>query len=104
MAEQQALFAIGRKFMNGVWVVVDKDKVVTNAQYGQSPHNRTEDDKPCSLALDLFVLSVEGVALWPPMFFAKLNTENELQREPVKCGIKFKELGDANHFEWVGEV
>lgn len=37
--EQLHLFRQGREMRNGVWVVVDKSRVVTNAKPGTSPHN-----------------------------------------------------------------
>lgn len=37
--EQLHLYRQGREFRGGIWVVVDKTKVVTNAKPGSSPHN-----------------------------------------------------------------
>lgn len=71
----------------------------TNATFGKSPHNYMEDGKKRSKALDLFLLDEDGVARFPPMFYAKLNAENEADKEPLKWGGKFKSFGDANHFE-----
>lgn len=38
-ARQAKLFAQGRELRNGVWVVVDEDKVVTRAEPWKSTHN-----------------------------------------------------------------
>lgn len=73
----------------------------SNAEFGKSPHNHMVDDRPCSLALDLFLLDEDGLARFPPMFYAKVNSDNERDREPIKWGGKFKSFGDANHFEMV---
>ncbi len=36
--QQMAYFAIGRKLINGIWVVTEPKKVVTNSQLGKSWH------------------------------------------------------------------
>lgn len=64
-----------------------------------SPHNNTKDGNPCSLALDVFLINEDGEARFPPLFYAKLNEENQAAREPIRWGGTFKTLGDFNHFE-----
>lgn len=38
-AEQQEIWELGRSLEHGLWVVVDKSKVVTKAKPGESAHN-----------------------------------------------------------------
>jgi hypothetical protein len=71
----------------------------------KSPHNYVRDGRPCSLALDVFLINEDGEARFPPLFYAKLNEENERDREPIRWGGTFKTLRDANHFELrIGEL
>ena len=71
----------------------------SNAHFGQSPHNNEKDGKPYRLALDLFQIDEDGVARFSGVFCAKVNEENEANREPIQWGGKFKHLGDADHFQ-----
>jgi hypothetical protein len=69
-----------------------------------SKHNFSKDGKPCSLALDLFVLSIENIAQFPPLQYAKINADNQAKNLPIKWGGQWKTLGDGDHFEYSGNV
>ena len=72
----------------------------THCQYPASAHNKTKADQtPCSMALDLFQEDEDGVARFSPIWYAKINAENEADKEPISWGGKFKNLGDADHFQ-----
>lgn len=72
----------------------------THCHYPNSAHNKTKPDgTPCAMALDLFQLDDDGVARFAPLWYAKVNTENEANHEPIAWGGKFKSLGDGDHFE-----
>lgn len=64
-----------------------------------SKHNNMEDKKPCSKALDLFLLDEDGLARFPPLFYAKLNADNEKEDKHIIWGGKWKSLKDLDHFE-----
>lgn len=67
----------------------------------KSAHNHMNaDGQPESLALDLFQIDDDGVARWSPTFMAKVNAENEEDREPLLWGGTFKTLGDSCHFQY----
>jgi hypothetical protein len=99
MAEQEEMYRAGRELKSGVWVVVDQRKVLTNARFGQSPHNHMEGNKPMSQAVDLFLIDEDGEARWPKPFFSKLAAE-ELEPGMVWGGT-FKSMrgGDADHYQ-----
>lgn len=72
----------------------------TRCHFPNSKHNKTKPDgTPCSMALDLFLWDEDGVARFPPLWYARLNAENEADREPIKWGGEFKSIGDGDHFE-----
>lgn len=71
----------------------------TRAPFPKSKHNHMEDGRPCSLALDLFQIDEDGVARFAPLFYAKVNAENEADRELIRWGGKFKSFVDGPHFE-----
>lgn len=71
----------------------------SNASFGSSPHNHMENGKPCSLALDLFLLDEDGVARFPPLFYAKLYSDCKRDMDRIRWGGTFKKLLDQNHFE-----
>lgn len=65
--EQHKMYQQGREFRRdeGVWVVVDDQAVVTDAQPGGSPHNVvTINGAPASVALDIVPMSPSGALLW----------------------------------------
>jgi peptidoglycan L-alanyl-D-glutamate endopeptidase CwlK len=83
--EQNALYAQGR---------TAKGAKVTNAQAGQSPHNY----KP-SAAFDIAFISLSTKLDWGKNNF-RLFADIIVKIQPlVVCGIDFKSLPDAPHFE-----
>lgn len=72
----------------------------TKLHFPNSPHNLVRDGKPCSMALDLFLINEDGEATFPPLWYAKVNLENEAARLPILWGGKWKTLGDGDHFEY----
>lgn len=74
----------------------------TRCHYPNSPHNKFQDGKPCSLALDLFQIDEDGNARFSPKWYAKVNAENESDKEPIIWGGQFKTIGDADHFQLKG--
>lgn len=101
-AEQDGFYAKGRKQNpDGSWAIVTPREVVTELRWPFSAHNHTDrSGMPQSMALDLFQLDEDGVARWVPLFFAKVNAENEKAGEPLQWGGKFKSLGDSCHFQF----
>lgn len=84
--EQDAYFATGR----------------SNARWPNSKHNNMVDNKPLSLALDLFQIDDDGNARWSPQFMTKLATECQKNMDPIYWGgnIKLRSGGrDYCHFE-----
>ena len=66
-AKQSALYQQGREFKreDGIWVVVNRDAVVTDAPAGQSPHNVvTKEGAPASVAIDTVPIVAGGQLLW----------------------------------------
>jgi hypothetical protein len=71
----------------------------SHAKFPMSPHNNVEENAvPCSLALDIFQL-VGTIAVFNPVFYAKVNEYNEKNGYPITWGGRFRTLGDANHFQ-----
>jgi len=83
--EQNALYAQGR---------TKKGSIVTNAQAGQSPHNYNR-----SAAFDIAFISVGKKLDWNKKYF-RLFADIIVKIQPlVVCGIDFKSIPDAPHFE-----
>lgn len=83
--EQNALYAQGRG---------KKGSIVTNAQAGQSPHNYNR-----SAAFDIAFISVSKKLDWNKKYF-RLFADIIVKIQPlVVCGIDFKSIPDAPHFE-----
>jgi hypothetical protein len=76
----------------------------TKLHYPDSKHNNMFNGKPCSLALDLFILDEDGVARFPGLWYAKLNVENEANKEPIFWGGRFKSFGDLDHWQLIVPV
>lgn len=72
----------------------------TRLAFPKSAHNVSVQGKPCSMALDLFLIDEDGIAKWPPLWFAKLNSENQTMKEPIFWGGKWKSLGDGDHYQY----
>jgi hypothetical protein len=69
-----------------------------------SKHNRVDaDGKPCALALDLFELSDDGLAIFNPKWFARINAENEEDRARIRWGGTFG-FKDFCHYELLDSV
>lgn len=65
-----------------------------------SAHNKSDDQgHPCALALDLFQLSDDGVAVWPWKFFYAISVMASRDKAPIGWGGLWTHLGDADHFE-----
>jgi peptidoglycan LD-endopeptidase CwlK len=79
---QNFLYSQGRKFENGVWIPVDKKKIVTNARAGQSWHN-------WKVAYDVVPLRF-GKPVW--------GTSGE----DGKLWKRVGELGESCGLEWAG--
>lgn len=71
----------------------------SRCRYPNSPHNKEENGVRCSRALDLFQLDEDGVARFSPKFYFMLNSENEAEGLKIFWGGKFKNFGDAGHYE-----
>lgn len=67
--------------------------------YPFSPHNNMVDDKPMSLALDIFMINEDGEAVFPPLWYAKIDKENRDANEPIIWGGRFRSIADLDHFQ-----
>lgn len=103
-AEQLVLFKQGRALVNGVWTVVDKDKVVTNAQTAQQTRHGQ------GRAVDIWVLLPNGKPLLYPsqsaQFEGLYTALGELgESMGLTWGGRWTTLKDRPHFEdpsWLG--
>lgn len=76
------------------------DEGRTRVLWPNSKHNHTDDNgAPQSLALDLFLIDDDGLARFPGLWYAKLNAENESNRDPIDWGGRWKHFGDLDHFQ-----
>ena len=75
------------------------DEGKSRVHYPNSAHNYVIDGKPCSLALDLFLIDLDGCARFPSPFYKKLADENLAERLPIKWGGNFTTIADHDHFE-----
>lgn len=74
----------------------------SNVQWPNSKHNNMVDNKPLSLALDLFQIDDDGNARWSVQFMTKLANECAANADPIFWGgnIRLKNGGrDCCHFE-----
>lgn len=99
--EQRQLFSGGREYEqeSGIWRVVDKKKVVTNADAGTSAHNVvTEDSQPASVAMDIIPMSPDGVLLW--------NTKRDTWQKvwDLAWDFGFDPLGDTVGAYYEGDL
>jgi hypothetical protein len=76
------------------------DDGLSRLRFPNSKHNYILDNKPASLAFDLFQLSEEGIALFPFKLYKSVIDLSEQLKQPIRWGGRFRDLGDANHFEW----
>lgn len=76
----------------------DQEKAFADAKtrlhFPKSAHNHQP-----ALALDLFQLNEDGVAVWSPKFFAQVALLNKGEYPNLVWGGTFKTLGDGDHFE-----
>lgn len=70
-------------------------------RWPKSKHNHMEQALPCALALDLFLIDEDGLARFPPLFYARLNADNERDREPIEWGGTWKTFKDMPHFQLI---
>lgn len=75
----------------------------THDHFPNSPHNREnpETKLPESLAIDLFQIDEDGVALFSPKFYLSVAQDCKAEKSPIKWGGEFKTLGDYDHFQYV---
>ena len=74
----------------------------TRLMWPMSGHNQSDSrGQPAATALDLFNLSDDGVAMFPPLYYAKIFAWCQEHKEPIKWGGNFKSLGDSDHFQLV---
>ena len=72
----------------------------TRCHFPDSPHNHLDEkSQPESLALDLFQIDEDGNARFSPKWYAKVNAENEADKEPIIWGGTFKSIGDGDHYQ-----
>lgn len=65
-----------------------------------SAHNKSDDQgNPCAIALDLFELASNGMAVWRYKYFREIAQECEGLDISIRWGGTFKSLGDYCHFE-----
>lgn len=72
----------------------------TRLHWPHSAHNHTNGGVPNALALDLFSLSEDGVAVFPFLLYSRINNENVADKLPIRWGGNFKSIGDSDHFEF----
>jgi hypothetical protein len=66
-----------------------------------SAHNKSDDQgNPCSLAVDLFELSSNGMASWSWKYFKEIADHTKARGFPIVWGGDFKTLGDSDHFQF----
>ena len=63
-----------------------------------SDHNHMENGVPCSRALDLFELSPDYTALFPPGFYWRINEFNKQNYPGLLWGGQWKSFKDTDHF------
>ncbi len=75
----------------------------TRAHFPDSPHNRVNPEGrwPESMALDLFLISEDGVASFPRKFYEMLAKQIADDKLPIVWGGLFKTIEDGDHFQYV---
>ena len=86
-AAQDDLFAKGRERINGIWRVINKRAIVTNAQGGQSYHNY-------GLALDFCLIHPDKRASW--------NTIEDLDGDGIADWMEIVAAFQGIGWEWGG--
>jgi peptidoglycan L-alanyl-D-glutamate endopeptidase CwlK len=93
--ESDVLFQEGRTLRNGLWVITDVRKVVTNARGGQSWHNY-------GLAVDVAPEVIDGRIDWNGSHYQWVAMEKEARVLGLTCGADFKRLIDCPHAQLSG--
>jgi len=79
----------------------------SRARFPNSPHNKEDSEhRPCSRALDIFLVDADGVGRWPRKWYAKLEDEIHALDEPIFWGGHIeirKDQWDDNHFQLLQE-
>lgn len=87
---QDRVYEQGRENINGIWVVREPSKVVTNAKGGESPHNYR-------CATDWCLWDADGEPLWPekedPVWKLFIDAVTAVHLRPGS------EFGDVDHCE-----
>jgi hypothetical protein len=71
----------------------------SDLDWPNSAHNNMENEVPFSEAIDLFVLSPEGQALWPVDRYQDLYNQAVLSSQPIFWGGEWKNFKDLDHFQ-----
>lgn len=70
----------------------------SKAKWPESKHNRTDPTGiPRAEALDLFRLSLAGIALFPMSWYRQIA--DEIQGDPIQWGGTFHAIIDLDHFQ-----
>ena len=70
-----------------------------------SEHNKTdENNEPCSRALDLFSLTMDGAAAFPVPLYRKIDEWNKLNKFGIFNGGSWKTFKDFPHFELISVI
>lgn len=95
--DQNADYAKGR---NAYGVVINKKQIITNAKYGESPHNCVDKDgNPAALAFDFAIETVDGKLDWDasdPVWRRAIEIGTAMG---LVSGSNFHSLADAPHLE-----
>lgn len=68
-------------------------------RWNASDHNKEDSTgKPCSRAIDLFFINVDGQAVFPPWQYLRAAEWFEKNNHPVGAGVKWKKFSDGPHF------
>lgn len=74
-------------------------------KWPESLHNNMENGKPSSLAVDLFLLDVDGEALFPVSFYEQIYEYYESNKlkfnDPIQWGGAWTTFKDWDHYELV---
>jgi hypothetical protein len=66
----------------------------------KSLHNKVNSNEvPCSRAIDLFAIDMDGKAVWSPYQFLKIAEWIESNKFPITCGVRWKKFNDPPHYE-----
>lgn len=65
-----------------------------------SAHNKSDDQgNPCSMALDLFQIASNGMAVWGWKYFKQIADEAVKNSEPIEWGGSWQSFEDSDHYE-----